>query len=94
MSQIFVGLHDGIEQRPETVRKTLQHQHSCTRGNPSDNAWLHLFQTFLPQHSTAVKDPIVDGHDQFGDQIHVVVFDRQNSLLIYEGQTVTPGESV
>lgn len=90
LSQIFAGLHGSIERRLEAVRKTLQHQHSCTKGNPSENTWLQLFQTSLPQHYTAVKDPIVDGHDQFSDQIHIVVFDRQNSLFIYEGQTVSP----
>ena len=94
LSQIFAGLHDSIEQRLETVRKTLQHP--GTKGDASENAWLQLFQTYLPQRYTAVKAHIVDSRDQFSDQIDVVVFDRQYSpfILQYEGQTVIPAESV
>ena len=94
LSQIFAGLHDSIEQRLETVRKTLQHP--GTKGDASENAWLQLLQTYLPQRYTAVKAHIVDSRDQFSDQIDVVVFDRQYSpfILQYEGQTVIPAESV
>lgn len=76
------------------MRKTLQHP--GTKGDASENAWLQLFQTYLPQRYTVVKVHIVDNRDQFSDQIDVVVFDPQYSPFIfqYEGQTVIPAESV
>jgi hypothetical protein len=94
LSQLLAGLHDEIEHRLATVRKTLGH--SGTKGDASEQVWLELLQSYLPQRYRAEKAHVVDSKGAFSDQIDVVIFDRQYSPLIfkYEGQVVIPVESV
>ena len=46
LSQISTGLHDSIEQRLKTVRKTLQHP--GTKGDASENTWCNYFIPVFP----------------------------------------------
>lgn len=94
LSQILSGLHDDIQQRLETVRRTLAHP--GTKGDASEKVWLELLQTYLPQRYQAATAHVVDSRGVFSQQIDVVVFDRQYSPFIfrYQGQTVIPAESV
>lgn len=94
LSQILSGLHDDIQQRLETVRKTLSHP--GTKGDASEKVWLELLQTYLPQRYQAATAHVVDSRGVFSQQIDVVVFDRQYSPFIFyfQGQTVVPAESV
>jgi hypothetical protein len=94
LPQLLAGLHDDIQQRLETVRKTLDHP--GTKGDASEKVWLELLQTYLPQRYQAATAHVVDSKGVFSQQIDVVVFDRQYSPFIfhYQGQIIIPAESV
>ncbi len=94
LPQLLAGLHDDIQQRLGTVRKTFAHP--GTKGDGSENVWLDLLNTYLPQRYQAQKAHVVDSQGNFSEQIDVVIFDRQYSPFIfnYEGQTIIPAESV
>lgn len=94
LEKILAGLHDDIQQRLETVRKTFGHP--GTKGNASERVWLELLQTYLPARYQAATAHVVDSQGTFSEQIDVLIFDRQYSPFIfsYEGQTIVPAESV
>lgn len=94
LSQLLSGLHDDIQQRLETVRRTFAHP--GTKGDASEKVWLELLQNYLPQRYQAATAHVVDSRGVFSQQIDVVIFDRQYSPFIfrYEGQTIVPAESV
>jgi hypothetical protein len=94
LQKILAGLHDDIQQRLETVRKTFGHP--GTKGDASERVWLELLQTYLPARYQAATAHVVDSQGTFSEQIDVLIFDRQYSPFIfnYEGQTMVPAESV
>lgn len=94
LSQILESLHEDIQQRLKTVRKTIGH--SGTKGDASEKVWLDLLNQYLPKRYQAEKAFVVDSEGAFSDQIDVVVFDRQYSPFIfhYENQIIVPAESV
>jgi hypothetical protein len=94
LSQLLSGLHDDIQQRLETVRKSFGHP--GTKGDASEHVWLQLLQTYLPHRYQASTAHVVDSHGTFSEQIDVVIFDRQYSPFIFhfEGRTIIPAESV
>ena len=94
LEQLLAGLHDDIQRRLETARQSLAHP--GTKGDASENVWLDLLSTYLPQRYQAAKAHVVDSRGVFSDQIDVVVYDRQYSPFIfrYEAQTIIPAESV
>lgn len=94
LSQLLAGLHDDIQQRLETVRKSFGHPGA--KGDASEKVWLELFETYLPCRYKAATAHIVDSQGMFSEQIDVVIYDRQYSPFIfnYEGQIIIPAESV
>lgn len=94
LSQLLESLHEDIQQRLATVRKTFNHP--GTKGDASENVWISLLETYLPKRYQAAKAHVVDSQGAFSQQIDVVVFDRQYSPFIftYEDQTIIPAESV
>lgn len=94
LEQLLAGLHDDIQQKLETVRKSFGHP--GTKGDASEAVWLELLQTYLPRRYQAATAHIVDSKGAFSEQIDVVVFDRQYSPFIfhYQGETIIPAESV
>lgn len=94
LSVLLAGLHDDIQQKLETVRKSFGD--TTTKGDASEKVWLELLQTYLPQRYRAAKAHVVDSNGLFSDQIDVVIFDRQYSPFIfrYQDQTIIPAESV
>jgi hypothetical protein len=94
LSELLAGLHSDIEQRLSTVRKTFGHP--GTKGDASEQVWIELLKTYLPQRYQAATAHVVDSKGLFSDQIDVLVFDRQYSPFIfqYQGQTIIPAESV
>lgn len=94
LSQILASLHDDIQQRLKTVRKSFGHP--GTKGDASEKVWLELLETYLPQRYRVATAHVVDSRGTFSEQIDIVVFDRQYSPFIfhYEGQTIIPAESV
>ena len=94
LKNILSGLHDDIQQRLETIRKTMAHP--GTKGDASEGVWNELFNKYLPARYQADKAHVVDSEGTFSQQIDVVIYDRQYSPFIfrYEGQIVIPAESV
>ena len=91
---LLAGLHEDIQHRLQTVRKSLDHP--GTKGDASEKVWLELLQTYLPQRYQAASAHVVDSNGVFSEQIDVVVFDRQYSPFIfrYQGAIIVPAESV
>jgi len=94
LSVLLSSLHEDIQQRLATVRKTFGHP--GTKGDASENVWISLLDTYLPKRYQASKAHVVDSLGNFSQQIDVVVFDRQYSPFIftYENETIIPAESV
>lgn len=94
LSQLRAGLHDDIQQRLDTARKSFGHP--GTMGDASERVWLELLEKYLPRRYRAASAHVVDSRGKFSEQIDVVVFDRQYSPFIfhYEGQIIVPAESV
>jgi hypothetical protein len=94
LDKLLAGLHDDIQKRLEISRGAFGHP--GTKGDASENVWLALLQSYLPQRYQAATAHVVDSEGQFSEQIDVLVFDRQYSPFIfkYEGQTIIPAESV
>lgn len=91
---LLSSLHDDIQQKLEISRKAFGH--SVTKGDASEQVWLEMLNTYLPQRYQAAKAHIVDSLGNFSQQIDVVIFDRQYSPFIfkYQEQTIIPAESV
>jgi hypothetical protein len=94
LSTLLAGLHDDIQQRLDTARKSFGHP--GTKGDASESIWLELLQTYLPERYRAATAHIVDSKGIFSDQIDVAIFDRQYSPFIfhYQGKMIVPAESV
>ena len=94
LKNVLSGLHDDIQHRLETIRKTMGHP--GTKGDASESVWNELFNQYLPERYQADKAQVVDSAGNFSQQIDVVIYDRQYSPFIfhYEGQIVIPAESV
>lgn len=94
LSQLLSSLHEDIQQRLSTVRKSFHHP--GTKGDASEKVWLEMLNTYLPMRYQAAKAHVVDSQGTFSQQMDVVVFDRQYSPFIfkYEGETIVPAESV
>lgn len=94
LPQLLSSLHEDIQQRLATVRKSFGHP--GTKGDASERVWISLLETYLPKRYQAMKAHVVDSRGNFSQQIDVVIFDRQYSPFIftYEGETIIPAESV
>ena len=94
LKQLLATLHDDIHRRLEAVRRSFEHP--GTKGDASENVWLNLLSTYLPERYKVAKAHVVDSDGTFSDQIDVVVYDRQYSPFIfhYAEQTIIPAESV
>ncbi len=94
LSKVLSSLHDEIERKLDTARKTFGH--STTLGDASESIWLELFQEYLPQRYQAACGHVVDSLGVFSDQIDVIIFDRQYSPFIFkfQGKMIVPAESV
>jgi hypothetical protein len=94
LSQLLASLHEDIERRLETVRKSISHPGA--KGDASEKVWIAMLETYLPKRYQAAKAFVVDSRGEFSQQIDVVIFDRQYSPFIftYEEQTIVPAESV
>lgn len=94
LSRLLANLHEDIQQRLETVRKSFNHP--GTTGDASEKVWLKMLQDYLPTRYQAVKAHVVDSKGKFSQQIDIVIFDRQYSPFIFNFQDefVIPAESV
>ena len=56
LSQLLAGLHDDIQHKLETVRKSLGHP--VTKGDASEKVWLQLLDTY-PRSVIRRRQPIL-----------------------------------
>lgn len=91
---LLASLHEDIQHRLHTTRKSFGHANA--KGEASEEVWLDLLKTYLPERYRADKAYVVDSMGAFSNQIDVVVYDRQYSPFIfhYQGETIVPAESV
>lgn len=91
---LLSSLHEDIQTKLQIARKSFRHPGA--KGDASEEVWLEMLTTYLPQRYQAAKAFVVDSKGVFSQQIDVVVFDRQYSPFIFQfqGQTIVPAESV
>jgi hypothetical protein len=58
--------------------------HPGDKGTVSENEWLELLTSFLPQRYCVAKATVVDSTGATSDSIDLVIFDRQYSPLVFE----------
>ncbi|WP_275886881.1 DUF6602 domain-containing protein [Teredinibacter turnerae] len=94
LPQLFENIHNDIDHRLSTVRRSVAHPGS--KGDGSESVWLNLLKTYLPQRYQCDSAFIVDSEGHFSEQQDVVIFDRQYSPFVfhYENQKIIPAESV
>ena len=70
--------------------------HSGEKGDSSEADWIGWCKKYLPKRYRIDKAFIVDSEDNFSDQIDMVIYDAQYSLLVFEHNNVKyiPAESV
>lgn len=91
---LLAGLHSDIERRLTQAREVFHH--AGTKGDASEQVWLHLLQTYLPERYRTTRAFVVDSEGNFSQQLDVVVYDRQYSpfLFTFGEQKFVPAESV
>lgn len=94
LSDLLANLHEDIQARLARARSSFNHP--GVKGDASENVWLSLLQTYLPERYQVEKAHAVDSTGRFSDQLDIVVFDRQYSPFIfnYEKQLIIPAESI
>lgn len=85
---------DNVEHQLAVSRKTISH--SVAKGDASENVWIDLIRTYLPERYRVGRAHIVDSDGNFSDQQDVVIYDRQYSpfMLTNFDQKIIPIESV
>lgn len=70
--------------------------HSGEKGGSSEADWIEWCGVYLPKRYRVDKAFIVDSNDNFSEQIDMVIYDAQYSLLVFEHNNVkyVPVESV
>ncbi|WP_309084063.1 DUF6602 domain-containing protein [Chelativorans sp.] len=91
---LLAGLHSDIEQRLAQAREAFAH--AGTKGDASEQVWLHLLQTYLPERYRTTRAFVVDSEGNFSEQLDIVIYDRQYSPFIFTfgEQKIVPAESV
>lgn len=94
LSQLLSSLHEDIQHRLSTARKSFKHP--GTKGDASEAIWIDMLSQYIPKRYQVASAHVVDSRGNFSDQIDVVIFDRQYSPFIftYEDQLIVPAESV
>jgi hypothetical protein len=92
--ELMDGLHQRVTQDLKIARAALAHPGA--KGDASEEIWISLFKTYLPERYRVAKATICDSKGRFSDEIDVVVFDRQYTPFIFNfnDQLVIPCEAV
>ena len=78
-----------------TVSNAAIH-HNSEKGSSTEADWVNWCKIYLPKRYQVDKAFVVDSKDNFSDQIDMVIYDSQYSLLVFEhnGVKYIPAESV
>jgi hypothetical protein len=91
---LFEGVHEKVRAELDLARRALAHP--TTKGDASEDVWLHLFNTYLPRRYQAAKAHVVDSTNAFSLQLDVVVYDELYTPPVFAmgAVKVIPAESV
>lgn len=91
---LFAGVHEKVQAELELARKALAHP--TTKGDASEDVWLHLFNTYLPRRYRAAKAFVADSNNEFSEQLDVVIYDELYTPPVFAmgAVTIIPAESV
>jgi len=94
LNDLLAGLHEEVEHRLRTSRKTLGH--APTLGDASEAVWREMLADYLPKRYSVAKATVIDSLGVASDQVDIVIFDRQYTPFIFnfQGGVVVPAESV
>ncbi|WP_308238501.1 DUF6602 domain-containing protein [Phenylobacterium sp. J367] len=87
-------MHEKVHAELELARRA--YAHPTTKGDASEDVWLHLFNTYLPRRYRAAKAFIADSNNEFSLQLDVVIFDELYTPPVFAmgAVTIIPAESV
>lgn len=91
---LFEGVHEKVHAELDLARRALAHP--TTKGDASEDVWLHLLNTYLPRRYRAAKAHVVDSTNRFSLQLDVVIYDELYTPPIFAmgAVKVIPAESV
>lgn len=91
---LFEGVHEKVHAELELARRALAHP--TTKGDASEDVWLHLLNTYLPRRYKAAKAHVVDSNNAFSLQLDVVIYDELYTPPVFAmgAVRVIPAESV
>src|SRR4051812_856810 len=91
---LFEGVHEKVQAELELARRALAHP--TTKGDASEDVWLHLFNTYLPRRYRAAKAFVADSNNEFSLQLDVVIYDELYTPPVFAmgAVTIIPAESV
>lgn len=91
---LFAGVHEKVQAELELARRA--YGHPTTKGDASEDVWLHLFNTYLPRRYRAAKAFVADSKNQFSLQLDVVIYDELYTPPVFAmgAVTIIPAESV
>lgn len=91
---LFEGVHEEVQAELELARRA--YGHSTTKGDASEDVWLHLFNTYLPRRYRAAKAFVADSNNEFSLQLDVVIYDELYTPPVFAmgAVTIIPAESV
>lgn len=91
---LFAGVHEKVQAELELARRA--YGHPTTKGDASEDVWLHLFNTYLPRRYRAAKAFVADSNNEFSLQLDVVIYDELYTPPVFAmgAVTIIPAESV
>lgn len=91
---LFQGVHEKVQAELELARRA--YAHPTTKGDASEDVWLHLLNTYLPRRYRAAKAFVADSKNAFSLQLDVVIYDELYTPPVFAmgAVTIIPAESV
>jgi hypothetical protein len=87
-------VHEKVHAELDLARRAFAHP--TTKGDASEDVWLHLLNTYLPRRYRAAKAHVVDSNNAFSLQLDVVIYDELYTPPVFAmgAVKVIPAESV
>jgi hypothetical protein len=94
LTTILDGLQEQFEGSLRGSRLAVSHPGA--RGEASEEDWLRLLKSHLPQRYQTDRAFVIDSNGAMSEQIDIVIYDRQYSPFLYNqaNQRYVPAESV
>jgi hypothetical protein len=82
LRQLYFGRQRQLASQLGMARQVIAHPGD--KGAVSENEWLELLRSFLPERYRAAKATVIDSTGSTSDSIDIVVYDRQYSPMVFE----------